>query len=109
VPGLRPEDDKVSPLKDENHGVQDYLSVIESPAMGSKQTELIKSMLRLEMRPHVLKVFSETAMWRGQGKQGYFHGAPEDWNFVAAALRKTAREAFKTRLCKILISTTCRA
>jgi hypothetical protein len=86
--GLRPEDDEVSPLKDENHGVQYYLSVIESPAMDSKKTELITAMLRLETRPHVLKVFSETAMWRGQGEQGYFHGAPEDWNFVAAALRE---------------------
>ena len=67
--------------------VQDYLSVIESPAMDSKKTELITAMLRLETRPHVLKVFSERAMWRGQGEEGYFHGAPEDWNCVAAALR----------------------
>jgi len=67
--------------------VQDYLSVIESPAMDSKKTELITAMLRLETRPHVLKVFSERAMWRGQGEKGFFHGAPEDWNCVAAALR----------------------
>jgi hypothetical protein len=75
----------------EEHGVQDYLSVIESPATDSKKIELITDMLRLEMRPHVLKVFSETAMWRGQGEKGYFHGAPKDWNFVAAALRSEAR------------------
>ena len=86
--GLRPEDDEVSPHKDENHGVQYYLSVIESPAMDSKKTQLLTAMLSLETRPHVLKVFSETATWRGQGEQGYFHGAPEDWNFVAAALRE---------------------
>jgi hypothetical protein len=29
-------------------------------------------------------------MWRGQGENGYFHGAPEDWNCVAAALRSEA-------------------
>ena len=44
----------------EDHGVQDHLSVIESPAMDSKKTELITAMLRLETRPHVLKVFSES-------------------------------------------------
>ena len=74
-------------------GVQDYLSVIESPAMDSKKTELITAMLRSETRPHVLKVFSERAMWRGQGEKGYFHGAPEDWNCVAAALRSEALSA----------------
>jgi hypothetical protein len=42
----------------EEHGVQDYLSVIESPELDSKKTELITAMLRLETRPHVLKVFS---------------------------------------------------
>ena len=71
----------------EEHGVQDYLSVIESPELDSKKTELITAMLRLETRPHVLKVFSERAMWRGQGEKGYFHGAPEDWNCVVAAIR----------------------
>ena len=71
----------------EEHGVRDYLSVIESPAMNSEKTGLLTAMLRLETRPHVLKVFSERAMWRGQGEEGYFHGAPEDWNCVAAALR----------------------
>ena len=74
-------------------GVQDYLSVIESPAMDSKKTELITAMLRSETRPYVLKVFSERAMWRGQGEKGYFHGAPEDWNCVAAALRSEALSA----------------
>jgi hypothetical protein len=77
-------------------GVQDYLSVIESPAMDSKKTELITAMLRSETRPHVLKVFSEGAMWRGQGEKGYFHGAPEDWNCVAAALRSEALSALAT-------------
>jgi ERCC4-related helicase/uncharacterized membrane protein YgcG len=72
------------------HGVQDYLSVIKSAAMDSKKTDLITAMLRREMRPHVLKVFSETAMWRGQGETGYFHSAPEDWNLVAAALGSEA-------------------
>ena len=71
------------------HGVQDYLSVIESQAMDSKKTELLTAMLRLEMRPLVLKVFSEITMWRGQGENGYFHGAPKDWNLVASALRST--------------------
>jgi hypothetical protein len=47
--GLRPEDYEVSQFKDENHGVQVYLSVIESPAMDSKKTELITAMLCLEM------------------------------------------------------------
>ena len=70
----------------EEHGVQGHLSVIESPELDSKKTELITAMLRLETRPRVLKVFSERAMWRGQGEEGYFHGAPEDWNCVVAAL-----------------------
>jgi hypothetical protein len=67
-----------------SRGVQDYLSVI---AMDSKKTELLTTMLRLETRPHVLKVFSETAMCGSQGEKGFFHCAPEDWNFVAAAFR----------------------
>jgi GTP-binding protein EngB required for normal cell division len=75
----------------EEHGVQDYLSVIESPELDSKKTELITAMLRLETRPHVLKVFSERAMWRGQGEKGYFHGAPEDWSCVVAALGSETR------------------
>ena len=32
-------------------------------------------------------------MWRGQGEKGYFHGAPEDWNCVAAALRSETLSA----------------
>ena len=32
-------------------------------------------------------------MWRGQGENGYFHGAPEDWNCVAAALRSETLSA----------------
>ena len=71
----------------DEHGVQGYLSVIESPAMNSEKTGLLTAMLRLETRPHVLKVFSETARWHGQGEKGYFHGAPEDWNLVASALQ----------------------
>jgi serine/threonine protein kinase len=71
----------------EEHGVQDYLSVIKSPAMNSEKTGLLTAMLRLETRLHVLKVFSETARWHGQGERGYFHGAPEDWNLVASALQ----------------------
>ena len=77
----------------EEHGVKDYLSVIESQELDSKKTELITAMLRPETRPHVLKVFSERATWRGQGEKGYFHGAPEDWNCVVAALRSETLSA----------------
>ena len=58
-------------------------------------------MLRLETRPHVLKVFSETARWHGQGEKGHFHGAPGDWNLalqrdVASALQRESLESEKT-------------
>jgi hypothetical protein len=34
---------------------------------------------------------SETATW--QGEEDHFHGAPDDWNFVAAALRREEMRA----------------
>ena len=77
--------------------VQDYLSVIDSSAMNnSEKTGRLTDMLRLETRPFVLKVFSETARWHGQGEKGYFYGAPGDWNLVASALQCESLKSEKT-------------
>ena len=78
----------------EEHGVRDYLSVIESPAMNSEKTGLLTAMLRLETRPFVLKFFKETARWHAE--KGYFHGDPGDWNLVASALQCESLESEKT-------------
>ncbi len=44
-------------------------------------------------------------MCRGQGEKGYFHGAPKDWNCVAAALRS---ETLLDKKVSNLIETTAK-
>jgi hypothetical protein len=77
--------------------IDKYIDVLQSEETESTKAEMLTAFLRREERREVLQIFTEAAMWSGEGESAFFESVPTDWSGVVAALRRVSSQQYNLK------------